>query len=367
VSLQARIEHGFDAFRLDAQLEVDSGGVTALFGPSGAGKTTLINALAGLLEPRAGRIDLHGRCLFDAARGIWTAPHRRRIGYVFQDARLFPHLSVRANLLFGWRRASQRLEQPAVDHLVELLGIGALLARAPRTLSGGERQRVALGRALLAAPELLLLDEPLAAVDQGRKHEILPYLERVRDEARIPILYVSHAIDEVVRLADRMVVLEHGRIVAAGPTAELMARVDLPALAGRFDASAVVPGQIAATDPATGLSTVRFAGGELLVPAFEAAPGAAVRLRIRARSVMIALDRPGRISANNVLPARIGAIRTDATPYADVQLYCGPTPLLARITRHSVERLGLREGMEVWAIIKAITLESHTAAIAPIV
>jgi molybdate transport system ATP-binding protein len=363
MTLKVTIRHRFTSFRLDVDLRVDAPGVTALFGESGAGKTSVVNAIAGLLKPDAGSISVNGECLFDSARGICTPPHQRRIGYVFQDARLFPHLSVRANLLFGWRRSGERAPPAQIEHLVEMLGIAHLLHRAPQTLSAGERQRVALGRALLSAPQLLLLDEPLAAIDQARKHEILPYLERLRDEARIPMLYVSHSIDEVARLADHLIVMNDGCVLGQGGIATMMSRVDLLPLSDRFDASAVVMGRVHAHRPQEGLSEVSFDGGRLLVPIIKAEEGAQARLRIRARSVMLALDAPERISANNVLPVEISAIRTDPDgPYADVQLLCGATHLLARITRHSVNRLALHIGDKVYAIIKSITLESHSAA-----
>ncbi len=216
MSIDVAIRHDFGSFALDAAFLIDKPGVTALFGPSGAGKSTITNAIAGLLRPQAGRIVINGRDVFDGGRGIFVAPRLRRTGYVFQDSRLFPHMSVANNLRFGWRRAAAPASEADISHIIDLLGLSHLLDRLPAKLSGGERGRVALGRALLSSPEILLLDEPLAALDAARKQEILPYLERLRDEARLPMLYVSHSLDEVSRLADNMIVLKEGRVATQG-------------------------------------------------------------------------------------------------------------------------------------------------------
>lgn len=360
MSLEVALRHDFGRFGIDIDFSVDRPGVTALFGPSGSGKSTTISAIGGLLRPRQGRIVVNGHVLVDTARGIFLPPRRRRLGYVFQDARLFPHLSVRSNLLFGWKRAGRPVNRAEIDHLVELLGIGPLLDRRPGMLSGGERQRVALGRALLTAPDAMLLDEPLSALDHARKQEIMPYLERLRDEARVPVLYVSHAIDEVTRLADHMILLDGGRIAAAGPVSEIMARLDLFPLTGRFEAGAVLETTLAGHDPADGLSELEFSGGRLVVPLVDAAPGARIRARIRARDVMLALQAPQAISANNVLDAAIADIRMDEAAFADVQLVCGSSMVVARVTRRSVHRLGLRRGLKVVVIIKAVTVDRRS-------
>ncbi|MDX6749657.1 molybdenum ABC transporter ATP-binding protein [Geminicoccaceae bacterium 1502E] len=360
MSLEVALRHDFGPFGLDIAFSVDRPGITALFGPSGSGKSTTISAIAGLLRPAAGRIVVNGRVLLDTERGIVLPPRRRRLGYVFQDARLFPHLSVRSNLLFGWRRAGRPASRAEIDHLVELLGIGALLERRPGMLSGGERQRVALGRALLTAPEAVLLDEPLSALDHARKQEIMPYLERLRDEARMPMLYVSHAIDEVTRLADHMILLDGGRVAAAGAVSDVMARLDLFPLTGRFEAGAVLETVVGRHDAADALSELEFAGGRLVVPLVDAPPGARVRARVRARDVMLALHEPRDISANNILVAEVAGIRLDEGAFADVQLACGTTRLVARVTRRSVERLGLCPGLPIVAIIKAVTVDRRS-------
>ncbi|MEQ8346709.1 MAG: molybdenum ABC transporter ATP-binding protein [Sneathiellaceae bacterium] len=358
MTLQVALRHGFPGFDLDVAFDCPGSGVTALFGPSGAGKSSTVQAIAGLLRPREGRIVLEGEVLLDTETGAFLPPQRRRIGYVFQDLRLFPHLSVQGNLLFGWRRTGRRLGRAEIDRLVELLGIGHLLHRRPRALSGGERQRVALGRALLADPRLLLLDEPRAGLDQARKEELLPYLERLRDERRVPILLVSHALTEVARLADSLVVMQQGRVLASGSLFDLLARPDLAPLAAGPDAGAVLQARVTAHDTAHALTELQLDGGaRLLVPALPAAPGASVRLRILARDVTLALDPPQRISANNVLPASILDLRPGAGPEMDVALAVGDARLLARITRLSAARLALAPGLAVHAIVKSVTVD----------
>jgi len=361
MTLSVTLGHRFAAFALDLAFAVDKPGVTALFGPSGAGKSTTVSAIAGLLKPDRGRISIDGDVVFDSDGRRFVPARRRRIGYVFQDARLFPHLTVKANLEFGARRALAPPSRSATEHLVELLSIGHLLHRRPAGLSGGERQRVALGRAVLAQPRLLLFDEPLAALDDARKAEILPYFERLRDEARVPIVYVSHSLDEVTRLADDMVVLDGGTVAAAGPVAEIMARLDLFPLTGRFEAGAVVVGRIAEHDDSDHLSEVAFEGGRLLVPRIAEPVGAEVRLRIRARDVMLALEEPRGVSANNVVQGTVAEMRAGERANVDVQLDCGGTKLLASITHRSQRRLDLAPGHEVYAVIKTVTVDRRSA------
>ena len=344
MSLQVTLRHRLGAFRLQAKFEVERPGITALFGPSGAGKTTIIDAIAGLLRPDEGRIIIDGETVLDTAARIFVPARLRRTGYVFQDARLFPHLSVEANLRFGWRRADRRATQTEFDEILDLLGLEAMLARKPAKLSGGEKSRVALGRALLAAPRLLLLDEPLAALDEARKAEILPYLERLRDRARLPMIYVTHSVDEVSRLADAIIVLDRGTVAAQGSVFDLLSDPDLGALVPAH--GAVFPACVA-EHRSDGLTALAFDGGTLLVPRVSPPVGAPIRVRLRADDVMLALAAPQAISANNVLPAQVIAIHAAGDANADIRLLCGGVRLVARITRASQTRLGLAPGAHV--------------------
>jgi molybdate transport system ATP-binding protein len=360
--LDVALRKRLGSFVLDAAFAAPAGGVTALFGSSGSGKSTIVNAIAGLTRPDSGHIRVGERTLFDASAGVDQPPRRRRIGYVFQEARLFPHMRVGDNLLYGYRRAPKADRRIDLDAVVELLGIESLLARRPLALSGGERQRGALGRALLAQPRLLLMDEPMAALDAGRKAEILPYIERLRDELRLPIVYVSHSVEEVARLADTVVVLEQGRVAAAGDVASVMARLDLFPPESPYEAGAVVPVEVAAHDAEFALTTLAFAGGELVVPRVERALGARLRIRIRARDVMLALAKPVDLSAINVLPAVVGDLREDGC-HADVQIAIGLTRLVARITRHSAARLALAPNKPVFAVIKSVAIDGGGLAL----
>jgi molybdate transport system ATP-binding protein len=332
-------------------------GVTALFGHSGAGKTTVVNMIGGLVRPARGRIVVGGHVLFDAARGIDLPPHRRRLGHVFQEGRLFPHLSVRRNLLYGSWFAGRARTRRRFEEVVELLGIRRLLERRPRSLSGGERQRVAIGRALLSEPAALLMDEPLASLDPARKAEILPYLEGLRDEARLPIVYVSHSIDEVARLARTMVLMSDGRVAAAGLLADVMARLDLRPLTGRFEAGVVVDGRVLEQDDAYQLTVVTLGEQQLAVPRLEAAPGTPVRLRIRARDVALALRPPQDTSIQNMLRGRVVEFGWQDGPFVEVNVAVGDVQLTARLTRRSAHSLQLTAGREVFALIKTIALD----------
>ncbi|GAB4169476.1 MAG: molybdenum ABC transporter ATP-binding protein [Thalassobaculales bacterium] len=346
-------------FTLDAAF-VAAGRLTALFGRSGAGKSTIVNLIAGLSRPLRGRIAVDGTVLVDTAAGIDLPTHRRRLGYVFQEGRLFPHLSVRQNLLYGRFFAPRGAAGPGLDEVVSLLGIGSLLGRRPAGLSGGEKQRVAIGRALLAAPRLLLMDEPLASLDEQRKAEILPYIERLRDEGRVPIVLVSHSVAEVARLADTMVVLSEGRVAAVGPVTAVMARPDLFPLTGRAEAGAVLAARVAGHDAAYGLTLLDSAAGMLRVARLDLPAGAAVRVRIRARDVMLALAPPEGISALNVLPGRVAAIGEGEAGIVDLRLDCGGEALLARITRLSLETLALTPGTPVFAVLKTVALDRRS-------
>ncbi|HEV2563350.1 MAG TPA: molybdenum ABC transporter ATP-binding protein [Rhizomicrobium sp.] len=354
MSVDVALHHDFGGFFLDAQFRVEHKGVTALFGPSGAGKTSIVNAIAGLLKPREGRIAIDGRVVLDTKANIFVPAYARRIGYVFQDARLFPHMNVENNLRFGWRRAPVRCSGEEFAHIVNLLGLEKLLSRQPAKLSGGEKGRVALGRALLASPELLLLDEPLVALDAARKAEILPYLERLRDEARVPMLYVSHSLDEVTRLADHVVLVRQGRVAAQGSVFDLLSDLDFSDRSGAPPYGTVLDAKISAHRD-DGLTVLAFPGGELMVGRLARPPGSRLRVRIRAEDVMLACEEPRAISANNVLAATITGLRDG--PQTDVQLDCGGAKLVARITRSSAARLGLAPGMRVFAIVKSVTVD----------
>jgi molybdate transport system ATP-binding protein len=357
MTLVVETRHRQGDFTLEAAFTA-SGGVTALFGRSGSGKTSLVRIIAGLLRPASGRVTLDGEVLLDTARGIAVPVHRRRFGYVFQEARLFPHLSVRQNLHYGrwFAPKGTRAEDPG--RVIDLLGIESLLDRRPANLSGGEKQRVAIGRALLASPRLLLMDEPLAALDEERKAEILPFLERLRDEAGIPIVYVSHAVAEVARLADRVVLMADGRVEAVGAASDVLGGPRLSSAAERREAGSVLAGHVEAGDAGHGLATVRLQGGAaLLVPGGGLREGEAVRLRVAARDVLVATVRPEGLSALNILEAVIESIEPDGEGAASLGLACGRDRIRARITALSVERLGLVPGLAVHAVIKTVALE----------
>lgn len=353
MTLSVDLQHRFPGFALEARFTAPAG-VTVLFGRSGSGKSTVVNAVAGLLRPDRGRVELAGEVLLDSAGGIVLPPHRRRLGMVFQDHRLFPHLTVRQNLTYG-RWFAPRGPGAALEQIVDLLGIGALLGRRPAALSGGEKARVALGRAILSNPRMLVMDEPLAALDDPRKAEILPYLERLRDEWRLPILYVSHSVAEVARLATTVVVMEAGRVVAAGPAAEMLNDLGMVPALGLREAGAVLTARLAAQD-ADGLSRLDCAAGPLWLPRVEAPLGATVRLRILAQDVMLATERPQGISALNILPAMVAEIRMGDGPGALVRLAAGGETILARVTRRSALALELSPGKPVFAVLKAVSV-----------
>jgi molybdate transport system ATP-binding protein len=358
--IEVDVTHRLGDFVLDAKFAT-AGRFIAFFGPSGSGKTSLVQAIAGLIAPKRARIAIDDHTLIDTERGIALPPYRRKLGYVFQDGRLFPHLSVRQNLLYGaWFAKAQVKKGPSLGQVCRLLGIEQLLDRHPQFLSGGEKQRVAIGRALLAAPQLLLLDEPLAALDEARKQEIMPYLERLRDEAHIPIIYVSHSIAEVARLSDTLVVLSEGRVQAAGPSIEVMQSLEFFGTAEKEEAGALVEGSILRHDDRYGLTTLVSRAGEWRVPLLDLAVGKRVRMRIRSRDVMIALVVPDGMSAVNVFPAVVTEIGPLSGPGVDIKLNCNREILLARLTRFSVERLNLHPGTAVFAIIKSVSLDKSS-------
>jgi molybdate transport system ATP-binding protein len=355
MSLAVEVRKALGSFVLDAAFE-STGRLTALFGSSGSGKTSLVNLIGGLIRPDAGRIVVDGTVLVDTSARIFVARHKRRIGYVFQDARLFPHMSVAQNLRYG-RFFTPRADRYAdFGQVVDMLGIGDLLDRKPTLLSGGEKQRVAIGRALIASPRLILMDEPLASLDDARKDEILPYIERLRDETRIPIVYVSHSVAEVARLATDIVVLSAGKVTASGPTSDILQRLDLLPEEERGEGGAVLDMVVSDRDEAFGMSVLRSPAGEIRVPGMSASLGAAVRVRIRARDVMIATQPPVGLSALNILPGAVQSIRPATASLEDVTVDCGGQAVVARITRRSRHDLGLVEGLPVYAVVKSVSV-----------
>ena len=359
MTLSVDINHRLGDFAVEAKF-ASAGRLTALFGPSGSGKSTLINLIAGLIRPDKGRIAVDGRMLVDTEARTFVPLHKRRIGMVFQDARLFPHMSVAGNVRYGrwFTPSSERYAK--MDAVVDLLGIGHLLDRRPAKLSGGEKQRVAIGRALLASPKLLLMDEPLASLDEARKAEILPYIERLRDETKIPVVYVSHSVAEVARLASDVVVLSQGKVAAAGPTEAIMQRLDLLPAEERGEGGAVLDTKVLRHDEAFGMTVLSSPAGEIRVPKLAMAAGAPVRIRIRARDVMIATERPAGLSALNILAGTITAVRPGIGPTVEIAIDCNGAIVLARITEQSKHTLRLAHGQQVFAVIKTVSFDSAT-------
>jgi len=351
------------SFTLATKFETATRGITAIFGRSGAGKTSIVNVLAGLLQPDNGRIEIDGRVLLDTVKRINVAPEKRRLGYVFQESRLFPHYSVRRNLTYGMRRTPQAERRVDFNDVVGVLGIGALLDRKPRSLSGGERQRVALGRALLTSPNLLLMDEPLASLDIARKQEILPFIERLRDHFDIPIVYVSHDMDEIIRLADTLVLIDEGRVAAVGSVEDLTSPLDLRPLTGRYEAGSVIAAEVAGHDEEFSLTELAFAGGAFRLPRIDNPVGTQVRVRIRARDVSLALSRPEGVSELNVFRGRIMEVDRSqiagSAPQIDIRVDIG-VPLWVRITRRAVHDLDLREGSDVYTLVKSTSIDRQT-------
>lgn len=352
--IRARFALNYPGFGLDVDLYLPGRGITALFGTSGSGKTTLLRCIAGLQRVPNGLLQVNGAVWQEGTR--YVPPHQRPLGYVFQEASLFPHFNVRGNLHYGMKRVAITDHKVSYEHAIELLGIAHLLERKPDKLSGGERQRVAIARALLTSPRLLLMDEPLSALDVARKQEILPYLEKLHDELDIPVLYVSHTPDEVARLADHLVVMDHGQVLAVGALTETLARLDLPIQLGD-DAGVVLEGMIAERDSHWHLAKVNCAGADFWVRDGGHAIGDTVRIRILARDVSIALSHTHDSSILNILPAVVSEIGNDAHPaHALVKLQLGTSQLVSRLTQRSVQSLGLAAGQKVFAQIKAVAL-----------
>lgn len=360
MSIEVSLRHRLGRFELDCSFRVEGLGVTALFGPSGAGKSTIVNGVAGLLRPNHGRIVIDGEVLLDTERSIFVPTQRRRTGYVFQDSRLFPHLTVERNLLFGKRRAPKDAALPIFSDVVDLLGLAVLLERKPGKLSGGEKSRVALGRALLSGPRILLLDEPLAALDAARKSEIIPYLERLRDSVRLPMIYVTHSIDEVARLAENLVVLREGKVVASGSVFDLLSD---PVLGPIVPAHGSVFAATILRHQADGLTALAFDGGVLLVPAVARPLESKLRVRIAAVDIILAREPPRAISANNVLPVQVGPGSYPDGTHVDIALRCGGVRFVARLTRASSERLALKERDNIFAVIKSVAVDPQTGSL----
>ena len=345
-------------FKLDLAFKAPQASVIALFGPSGCGKSTTINMIAGLLAPDSGRVQMDDRVLFDSRAGICVPAERRRIGYVFQDARLFLHLTVVQNLRYGLQRAPRDDRRIDLTTIIDLLGIGPLLQRRPQQLSGGEKQRVAIGRALLSQPHLLLLDEPLAALDLARRDEVLPYLERLRSFLHIPMVYVSHQFEEVLRLATHVVVMDHGQSLASGDLCTISLHPSLRALIGAEAIGAVVESRVDSIDQQNGLARVSIGHAEVQVDSTGLVNGQPVRLQLLARDLILAVEPPRGLSVRNVLGAVVTRVKADQHAVL-VELDAGGVTLLSRVTLSAVQQLRLQAGSNVWVLVKAMTLRGH--------
>jgi molybdate transport system ATP-binding protein len=355
VTLEARFEHRLGGFRLDVELCLPGRGVTALFGPSGAGKSSLLRLIAGLDRPTRGRFRVNDELWQDSESGLFRPAERRPVGVVFQESSLFSHLSVEGNLRYGWRRLEAAERRVDFERTIRLLGLERLVGRSVDELSGGERRRVAIGRALLVSPRLLLLDEPMTGLDSTARDEIADCIGSLQRELEIPVLYVSHILDEVIRLADHLVVIRDGRVLGAGPAPETVGRLDLPITSGDL-AQAILAPSVAGHDEQYGLTRLELASGSLWVPLHDVAVGARVRVGVLARDVSLALEPPRRSSILNVLPARVAEVRRDGPTLLTVRLETGGETLLSRITRRSGEALDIRPGRELYAQVKAVAL-----------
>jgi molybdate transport system ATP-binding protein len=356
--IEARLKIAYSGFSLDVDLHLPGRGVSALYGHSGSGKTTCLRCIAGLERAEQGFVQINDEIWQDSDNGIFVPPHKRALGYVFQEASLFPHLSVLANLQFGLKRIAKSQRRVDLAQATELLGIGHLLERHPQHLSGGERQRVGIARALLTSPKLLLMDEPLAALDSQRKSEILPYLQRLHDELDIPVLYVSHAQDEVARLADHLVLLSDGKALASGPIGETLARLDLPMAMGD-DAGVIIEGQVSAYDAQYQLLSLQLPATEMNIRVTHEpmTVGQALRCKVHARDISLALHNDASSSILNRLPVTVVSEQAaDNAAHVLIRLDTGGTPLLARITRYSRDHLAIHPGQQLWAQIKAVAV-----------
>lgn len=348
-----------DGFTLDVTIEVPAHGVVGLFGRSGCGKTTLVNIVAGLLAADDAHIEIDGVVLEDTRSNARLPAEQRRIGYVFQDARLFPHLDVLGNLRYAQRRARHSENPISLDFVAQLLGLAPLLQRRTQQLSGGERQRVALGRALLSQPRALLLDEPLASLDIARREEVLPYLEKLRDELAIPMIYVSHQFEEVLRLATHGVLLEQGRVVTQGVLEDVSLHPELRAIVGPEAVGAVLTGTVEAGGDVPGLASIRVGASVLHASLRDTRPGANVRVQLLARDVILATARPEHLSVRNILTGTIARIASDDAETDLIHVDIGGPLVLARVTRAASAALSLQQGKHVWVLVKAVSIRGH--------
>ena len=359
--LEVAIDKRLGALALKVEFNAEAP-VIGVFGRSGSGKTSVINAIAGLLRPDRGRIVVDSEVLFDSALGINLAPEKRRIGYVFQDGLLFPHLSGRGNLLYGAPRGAGGAV--GFDAAVHLLGLATLLERRPPALSGGEKQRVAIGRALLSRPRLLLMDEPLASLDNQRRLEILRYVERLRNELKQPVVYVSHAVGEITRLADHVVLLSEGSVLAHGSVHEIFNRADLRPHTGRYEGGALIEAEAVARDERYFLTRFRFDGGDLVAPGIDTPLGTRVRIRIRSRDVSLAMTRPTGISIRNIFAGEVSAISDNGGAIVEVAVRLGGIEVPARISRQALDELAILPGARVFVLIKAIAFDKRSVGFA---
>lgn len=362
MTLEVRVHRWLGEFEIDVYFRTGPG-ITALFGRSGCGKTSIVSMIAGLLKPDRGSISADGRVLYDSELRIDIPAHRRRVACIFQDARLFPNLTVHKNLLYGLQLAPREARFTSFEHVVDMLGIAALLNRRPGALSGGEKQRVAIGRALLTSPSVLLMDEPLASLDAQRKAEIMPYIERLRRDFGLSMVYVSHAVEEVLRLADTVVMLQNGRVSAVGPLEETLGRIDLYPVMGRKEAGSILATSVIAHDDSDALTTLRFDGGALQIPRVNLPPGTLLRIHVRARDVALAVQRPDGISIRNILAGRVTETADSAGAYVEVKVAIGGSSLVSRISRQAARELRIAIGHEVYVLIKSIAIDTNSIGI----
>ena len=359
--LSVSVKKQLGSFTLNAQFESPTPGVAALFGRSGSGKTSLVNLIAGLTRADEGRIALDDAVLLDTRTNLRTSPERRRIGYVFQDARLFPHLTVAGNLRYARKRAAAA-PFVSLDDVIDLLDLGRLVNRRTHQLSGGERQRIAIGRALLSQPQLLLLDEPLASLDAPRREEVLPYLEKLRDQLRLPMVYVSHNFDEVLRLATHVVLLDRGKTVAEGPLGEMSLNPHLREIIGADAVGAIIDGTVLGMDPLSGLTRVQVGYGELQLRTDGVMVGEKMRVQLLARDLIVATRAPQYLSVRNHLMGIVTSVVSDDADSDLIAIDVGGTTIMARVTKAATRELSLQPGITVWALIKAVSLRGHSFA-----